>query len=156
VAQPFAAPRPLGLFERARAALGVALAAPAAKPAAIPATPADRGAYLVATVGHCGDCHTPLTWFGAPDTGRFLAGSHGGLEGKKAPNITPDSKTGIGGWSEEEIATLLKDGMTPDGDFVGGSMAEIVRNTGRLSDNDRQAIAAYLKTVPPKVFQKRG
>ena len=113
-----------------------------------------RGAYLVATVGHCGDCHTPLSWFGAPDLGRYLAGSSGGLEGRKAPNITPDPKTGIGKWSEDDIVYLLKAGGTPDGDFVGGSMAEIVRNTARLTDDDRRAIAVYLKTVPAKVFVK--
>ena len=145
----------LALFARARAAIGAAIGADSA-----PAPPPSkddkiaRGAYLVATVGRCGDCHTPLTWLGAPDADRYLAGSHGGLEGRRAPNITPDEKTGIGSWSEDDIASLLKDGGTPDGDFVGGSMAEIVRNTGRLTDDDRRAIAAYLKTLPSKVFTK--
>jgi mono/diheme cytochrome c family protein len=115
---------------------------------------AARGAYLVTTVGHCGDCHTPLTWLGAPALDRFLAGSHGGLEGKQAPNLTPDPKTGIGGWSNDDIVALLKDGVEPDGDFVGGAMAEIVRNTTRLTDDDRRAIAVYLKTLPAKVFAK--
>jgi mono/diheme cytochrome c family protein len=119
-------------------------------------TPAARGAYLVATIGRCGGCHTPLTWLGAPDGERLLAGSHGGIEGRKAPNITPDVKTGIGDWSEDDIASLLKDGGTPDGDFIGGAMAEIVRNTARFTENDRAAIAAYLKTIPPKVFNKNN
>jgi mono/diheme cytochrome c family protein len=145
----------LALFARARAAIGAAIAAnsgPSVQPSKDDKIV--RGAYLVATVGHCGDCHTPLTWLGAPDADRYLAGSHGGLEGRRAPNITPDEKTGIGSWSEDDIASLLKDGGTPDGDFVGGSMAEIVRNTTRLTDDDRRAIAAYLKTVPAKPFVK--
>ena len=50
---------------------------------------------------------------------------------------------------------LLKDGQTPDLDFVGGEMAEIVRNTGRLSDADRRAIAVYLKSLPAVVSPKR-
>jgi len=147
----------LALFARARAAIGAAIAANIA-----PSSPPSkddkivRGSYLTATVGHCGDCHTPLTWLGAPDVDRYLAGSHGGFEGRRAPNITPDEKTGIGSWSEDDIASLLKDGGTPDGDFVGGSMAEIVRNTTRLTDDDRRAIAAYLKTLPPKVFTKNN
>jgi mono/diheme cytochrome c family protein len=147
----------LALFARARAAIGAAIAANSG-----PSSPPSkddkimRGAYLVATVGHCGDCHTPLTWLGAPDADRYLAGSHGGLEGRRAPNITPDKKSGIGSWSEDDIASLLKDGGTPDGDFVGGSMAEIVRNSTRLTDDDRRAIAAYLKTLPPKVFTKNN
>jgi hypothetical protein len=44
--------------------------------------------------------------------------------------------------------TLLKDGQTPDFDFVGGAMAEIVRNTARLTDADRRAIAVFLHSVP--------
>jgi mono/diheme cytochrome c family protein len=146
----------LALLSRARAAIGVAIAANSAAgrelatgdPAVV------RGAYLVAAVGRCGDCHTPLTWLGAPDTARFLAGSRGGIEGKKAPGITTDPKNGIGSWSEDDIASLLKDGGTPDGDFVGGAMADIVRNTSRLTEDDRRAIAAYLKTVPSKAFAK--
>lgn len=151
-----AAPQSLALLARARAAIGAAIMTNFASPLPAPSDPmAARGAYLVATVGHCGDCHTPLTWLGAPDPGRYLAGSHGGLEGKSAPNITPDSKTGIGDWSTRDIVALLKDGETPDGDFVGASMAEIVRNTARLTEDDRRAIAAYLKTLPAKSFIKK-
>jgi mono/diheme cytochrome c family protein len=147
----------LALLARARAAIGIATTDPA--PLSAPAAedgPVARGAYLVATVGRCGNCHTPLTWLGVPDAARFLAGSHGGLEGKAAPNITPDLKAGIGQWSEDDITSLLKDGGIPDGDFVGGAMAEIVRNTTRLTDGDRRAIASYLKTVPAKVFVRRN
>jgi mono/diheme cytochrome c family protein len=143
----------LALFARARAMIGVAIEANSTTP---PAPPRDattaRGFYLVTTIGRCDDCHTPLTWFGAPDRERYLAGSSGEFAGKKAPNITPDERTGIGKWSEDEIASLLKDGEAPDGDFVGGAMAEIVRNTARLTDGDRRAIAVYLKTVPAKAF----
>jgi mono/diheme cytochrome c family protein len=147
----------LALFARARAAIGTAIAASSGPPSA-PSKDDQivRGAYLVATVGRCGDCHTPLTWLDAPEADRYLAGSHGGFEGQRAPNITPDEKTGVGSWSADDIASLLKDGGTPDGDFVGGSMAEIVRNTTRLTEDDRHAIAAYLKTLPPKVFTKNN
>jgi mono/diheme cytochrome c family protein len=155
VSRPVAGTAALGLAQRARAAIGVAILANFTGAAAVPGDPAiARGKYLVATVGRCGDCHTPLTWLGAPDAERYLGGSPGGLRGKRAPNITPDPKTGIGGWSADDIVALLKDGMTPDSDFVGGAMAEIVRNTARLTDDDRRAIALYLKAVPPKVFVK--
>ena len=146
----------LALFARARAAVGAALSGEGMAPPLPTQGPPARGAYLAATVGRCGDCHTPLTWLGVPDLARYLAGSHGGLEGRRAPNLTPDAKTGLGDWSEDDIASLLKDGGTPDGDFVGGAMAEIVRNTARLTDGDRRAIAAYLKTLPPKVFGKNN
>jgi mono/diheme cytochrome c family protein len=148
----------LALFERARAALGLVIST---NFDASPVSPAGdgtvaRGAYLAATVGRCGDCHTPLTWLGAPDPDRLFAGSHGGLEGEPAPNITPDPKTGIGNWSADDIAKALADGETPDFDFLGGSMGEIVRNTARLTGPDRRAIDAYLKTVPAKVFVKNN
>ena len=109
----------------------------------------NRGAYLVATVGRCGDCHTPRTILGAPDPARAFAGAPAARGRKAAPNITPDGKTGIGEWSEADIVTLLKDGQTPDVDFVGGAMAEIVKNTARLDDADRRSIAVYLKSLPP-------
>jgi mono/diheme cytochrome c family protein len=108
----------------------------------------NRGAYLVATVGRCGDCHTPRDWLAAPDRDRVLAGVPKRPGVKAAPNITPDARTGIGRWSEHDIVTLLTDGQTPDVDFVGGAMAEIVKNTTRLDDADRRAIAVYLQSLP--------
>jgi len=146
----------LALFRRARDAAGVAITAGSASRPIPEDAAAARGAYLVNTVGRCGDCHTPRTWLGAPDMSRELAGSTGWLDGKKAPNITPDAKTGIGYWSIEEIATSLKTGETPDFDVLGGPMTEIVRNTARLTDDDRRAIAAYLKVLPAKAFDKNN
>ena len=68
------------LVARARAAIGVALT-----PLAGPWQPDpdkdpvwNRGAYLVHSLGRCGDCHTPRTLFGAPDPDRFLAGAPAG------------------------------------------------------------------------------
>ena len=109
----------------------------------------NRGAYLVATVGRCGDCHTPRNWLGAPDTRQPFAGSPTMAAGQAAPNITPDPESGIGRWSESDIVNLLTDGQKPDFDFVGGAMGEIVSNTARLGDADRRAIAVYLKSLPP-------
>jgi mono/diheme cytochrome c family protein len=107
----------------------------------------NRGAYLVATIGRCGDCHTPRDRLGAPEADRALAGAVASGQ-KGAPNITPDPETGIGKWSQADIETLLVDGQTPDFDFVGGAMAEIVTNTARLDGADRRAIAAYLRSIP--------
>jgi mono/diheme cytochrome c family protein len=108
----------------------------------------NRGAYLITALAHCGECHTPRNWFGATEPDRFLAGNPNGPDGKKVPNITPDPRTGIGRWSAEDIETLLRDGHTPDFDFVGGAMAEVVRSTSRLTDADRRAIALYLRSLP--------
>jgi mono/diheme cytochrome c family protein len=108
----------------------------------------NRGAYLVTALAHCGECHTPRNWFGAMESSRFLAGTPHGPDGKAVPNITSDRETGIGKWSDDDIVTLLKDGQTPDFDFVGGAMAEVVKNTARLTDADRRAIAVFLRSVP--------
>ena len=121
---------------------------PSAPTAGIP-----RGEYLVKAVGHCGECHTPRTLTMAPDGSRFLAGTPTGPEGATVPNITPDTDTGIGGWSVEEIADYLGSGLRPDGDVAGGLMGELIQGTTAgykdLTPEDRLAIARYLKTVPP-------
>ena len=116
----------------------------------------ERGRYLVESVGHCGECHTPRDRFGGLDRSRWLAGGPGlevdsdsGPDGAgKVPNLTPHEK-GLAGWSERQIARYLKTGFTPDYDTVGGSMVKVQENLARLSDSDREAIAAYLKAVPP-------
>ena len=46
------------------------------------------------------------------------------------PNIT---QQGLSDWSDKDIAELLETGETPDGDTVGGEMAEVVRNTAQLT-----------------------
>jgi mono/diheme cytochrome c family protein len=107
----------------------------------------NRGAYLVTALAHCGECHTPRNWLGATEPDRFLAGNPDGSEGNKVPNITPDRKTGIGDWSEGDIVTFLATGQTPDFDFVGDGMAEVVKSTARLTEADRRAIAVYLQSV---------
>ena len=115
----------------------------------------NRGRYLVEGVGHCAECHSPRNFAGAVIDAKRLSGGPN-LEGKgTVPNLTSD-KTGLATWSEAEIASLLKDGFTPDFDSVGGSMAEVVRNTAELGDTDRMAIAIYLKSLPPIEGQKRS
>jgi mono/diheme cytochrome c family protein len=109
----------------------------------------NRGAYLANAVAHCGECHTPRTWLGGLENDRrFNGGTLAGPGAKHAPNITSDPTDGIGKWRVEDITTLLKTGMTPDGDFVAAPMSDVVEDTARLSDADRAAIAVYLKSVP--------
>lgn len=109
----------------------------------------NRGAYLVATVGRCGDCHTPRDWLGALEPRRPFAGAAGSGGKGAAPNITPDRQTGIGAWNEGDIEALLKNGQKPDFDFVGGAMGAIVDDTAKLNDADRHAITVYLKSLVP-------
>ena len=110
----------------------------------------NRGAYLVTSLAHCGECHTPRNPLGAVRASMALAGTRDGPDGETVPNITPDPKTGIGGWEKDDIAELLKTGVTPDGDKLGGAMKEAIQDGLKyLTDADRRAIAAYLLAQTP-------
>jgi mono/diheme cytochrome c family protein len=109
----------------------------------------NRGAYLVRHLGHCGECHTPRSNLGVLQADQEMAGSELGDE--SVPNITQHRVDGIGRWSTSDIEYYLDIGMLPDGDFSGGSMSEVIEdNTSKLSREDRLAIAAYIKSVPPR------
>lgn len=106
----------------------------------------NRGAYLVNSFGHCAECHSPRNFLGGVvQAQRFAGGPNPEGEGW-VPNIT---QKGLKDWSEADIATVLKSGDLPDGDSVGGSMVPVVKNTSQLSDDDRAAMATYLKSLPP-------
>lgn len=109
----------------------------------------NRGAYLVEGPGHCAECHSPRDSLGGIIPERRFAGGPD-PEGKGwVPNITPH-EDGLASWSANDIAYLLESGFTPDYDSVGSSMADVVANTSKLSAEDRAAIAAYLKSLPPR------
>jgi len=108
----------------------------------------NRGAYLVRHLGHCGECHTPRARLGALQDTHELQGTPDGPGDEKVPNITGDREKGIGSWSLSDIEYFLDIGMLPDGDFTGGSMAEVIDdNTSHLTREDRLAIATYLKSL---------
>jgi mono/diheme cytochrome c family protein len=115
--------------------------------AGAPTDPVHRGQYLVEGPGHCGECHTSRDFMGGLKKGLWLAGAPNPEGRGSIPNITP----GDGGltWSESEIVDTFKTGFTPDFDTLGGRMSEVQENLAHLSDEDLQAIAAYLKAVPP-------
>nr|HEV8008729.1 cytochrome c [Bradyrhizobium sp.] len=106
----------------------------------------NRGAYLVSSLGHCAECHSPRNFLGGIIAAqRFAGGPNPEGEGW-VPNIT---QKGIGDWSETDIAYFLETGQLPDGDSVGGSMVRVIRNVSQLSPEDRAAIADYIKSLPP-------
>jgi alcohol dehydrogenase (quinone), cytochrome c subunit len=116
----------------------------------------NRGAYLVQGLGHCGACHSPrglaFQEKALDETsGDFLAGAM--LDGWSAPNLHGDARTGLGQWSEADLAEFLKTGHNRDG-AAFGSMIDVVNNsTPYLSDDDIAAMAAYLKSLPPVATQ---
>jgi mono/diheme cytochrome c family protein len=106
----------------------------------------NRGAYLVNGLGHCGACHTPKNSFGADKSEQEL---HGGkLDNWIAPDLTSNTRTGLGDWSVDDIAEFLATGRNGHAS-AGGAMADVVSySTSLLSDADRRAIAVYLKSQP--------
>ena len=109
----------------------------------------ERGSYLVNTVMTCQNCHTPMGPNG-PDFSKALSG---GITFDEPPfkvtgsNITQDKETGIGGWTDAQIKTLLRTGKRPNGVQV----AEVMPTAfyGIITESDMDAIVAYLRTVKP-------
>ncbi len=112
----------------------------------------NRGAYLVLAMAHCGECHTPRNTLGAAKTSLAYAGTSHGPDDSVIPNITPDKATGIGRWTTGEFTAYLKNGMTPDGDFAGGLMAEEIDNSlQHLRKDDLTDIAEFIQSQPAVV-----
>ncbi|HEY1746491.1 MAG TPA: cytochrome c [Xanthobacteraceae bacterium] len=111
----------------------------------------NRGAYLVNGPGHCAECHSPRNFLGAIlDSQRFAGGPSPDGKGW-VPNITPAGlQHQDPAWSQGDIASFLGDGMSPSGDFVGGAMADVIRNLEQIDRADRDAIAAYIYALPAR------
>jgi mono/diheme cytochrome c family protein len=113
-------------------------------------TPLERGKYLMDSIVACGNCHTPKGPSGKAIADQELSG---GLEidapifHAVVPNITPDPETGIGNWTDDQIANAIRNGKRPDSTTIGPPMP-IAFYRG-MSDTDVHAIVAYLRQVKP-------
>lgn len=115
----------------------------------------DRGRYLVEHVLGCMDCHSKrdLTRYGGPALGP--AGAGGDCFGEQErfpgtlcmPNITPDPDTGIGTWTDGEVARAIREGVGREGQALFPIMP--YREYSALSDEDTNAAVAYLRTLAP-------
>lgn len=117
----------------------------------------EHGEYLVELLG-CGACHTDGALEGAPIMSRALAGSRIGIAYMNPfgndmpgvvypPNITPDTETGIGEWSDNQIAAAIRAGL---GQHVSRRIAVMPWQAyAKMSDEDVNAIVAYLRSVEP-------
>ena len=103
----------------------------------------NRGAYLVTGPGHCGACHTPKTPLGGDLSGKPLQGYS--IQGWFAPDITDDSRRGLGDWSPQDIAEYLKNGHNRFAGAAGPMSDEVANGSSQMSDADLLAIATYLK-----------
>jgi cytochrome c553 len=114
-----------------------------------------RGGYLVNQVCACGACHTTREHghiASEPERAdAFLGGGNLFVakelsDGIWIPNITPDKETGVGDWTDDELARAIRDGVARDGHFLLPVMPFDAYQ--HLSDEDVRSIVVYLRTVP--------
>ena len=106
----------------------------------------NRGAYLVEGLGHCQACHTPRNFMGAAKRDEAFHG--GAFDTWFAPDITPNTRIGIGGWQKQDLIDFLRTGLNAHS-AASGEMGEAVGySTSQMNDADLSAVAAYLADLP--------
>jgi mono/diheme cytochrome c family protein len=139
--------------------VGVQMHAPAADVVAPPKTDkaADKVVYghYLARLGACTECHSLTAKGPLPETDPlYLAGSEQVFEdaalGQTYPrNLTPDPETGLGNYDAAAIKQALRTGRRLDGKRMAPPMSVIIPHVSGLTDEDLDALVAYLKSVPP-------
>ena len=110
----------------------------------------NRGAYLVQGLGHCNECHDARNALGAVADRSMLSGGEMPAQNWYAPDLSTRRNGGLQGWSRADIVDLLKTGQSRRG-AAFGPMAEVVtESTQHLTDDDLQAIAVYLQSLPAR------
>lgn len=114
--------------------------------------PVKRGLYL-ANLGHCMQCHADR---GHDDVPNYRTGAGKGGRVFKSPaglstaaNITSHPTKGLGAWSDAEIKRALKDGVSRNGRPLAINMATYAQYLKRLTDEDLNALVAWIRTLPP-------
>lgn len=111
-----------------------------------------RGRYLVESVAFCFHCHSDHD-FSQPDYPIIEARKGAGwpmpipeLNNIAARNITPDPETGIGAWSDDEVARAIREGVRRDGSALFPVMPYLSYRS--MDDEDVKSIVVYVRTIP--------
>jgi mono/diheme cytochrome c family protein len=119
----------------------------------------ERGQYLVEHLAACGDCHTPRKSDGSPDESKHLSGVDCFVDADTANpnfgclssrNLTNDG-TGLKNRTDQEIKDMFMKGERPaDSGGKPTALHPVMPYyvLGNMSDDDANAIVAYLRTVP--------
>ena len=111
-----------------------------------------RGEYLIYGPAHCVECHG-----GSLDALEKLSeGVHvpmsGGVRLPLGPlgavysrNLTPDTETGIGRYSDAQVARMMRWAVRPDGRATVDPMMPF----GDMAEDDLVAIISFLRAQPP-------
>lgn len=113
-----------------------------------------RGKYLVYGPAHCAHCHAPITEHVRIEAGEEVALSGGysfvlPIGTLNSPNITSDVETGIGGFTDEELARAMRYGVKRNGEALLDLMPFY-----DLSETDLTAIISYLRTTEPVSIER--
>lgn len=113
-----------------------------------------RGKYLATNVTGCVACHSEvdetagdLPKEGRLGVGRDLIATPDGKVHIRTSNITPDKETGIGTWTDGEIARSIREGVDKNGHTLFPQMP-YTTFAQTLSDGEILDIIAYLHTLP--------
>ena len=110
----------------------------------------NRGAYLVRGLGHCAACHAPRNALGATQDAQALRGGMVATQNWYAPSLASSREAGVADWDTQQVVDLLQTGVSARGTALG-PMAEVVyRSTQHLLSADLQAMAVFLKDLPPQ------
>ena len=116
-----------------------------------------RGAYLVQGLGHCAACHAPRNAMGATQQADRLAGGALPLQPWIAPDLAPRADVPLAR-QRQDLMAVLRTGMSTHG-TASGPMAEVVvGSTQHWADQDLQAAATYLTSLPARqpAISRRG
>jgi mono/diheme cytochrome c family protein len=108
----------------------------------------NRGAYLVRSLGHCAACHTPRNAFGATRNSLELSGGLIPMQDWYAPSLASRAEAGVADWPPQEVAALLRTGMSPHGATLGPMADVVAGSTQYLDDADLAAMVEFLRSLP--------
>lgn len=106
-----------------------------------------HGAYLVASLGHCGACHSPRNMFGAVIEAHAFEG--GEAEGWTVPSIGAASRAPMS-WTADDYVEYLFDGWTAAHGVAAGPMTSVANHLYDANEDDVFAMAAYLASLTPE------
>ena len=114
----------------------------------------NRGAYLVQGLGHCSACHSARNALGATTAGPDLAGGLIPVQNWYAPSLASPHEAGVADWDQQDIVSLLKNGVSKNATVAGPMAGVVLGSTQYLTPDDLAAMAQYLKQLPPSTTVK--
>ncbi len=108
----------------------------------------NRGAYLIEGPGHCAECHSPRDVLGGIVPGKRFAGGPKPRARAGCPTSPRTPTASRGG--RQGLSPPPRAGPVARRASVGNEMADVVANTAKLKPEDRIAMAAYIKSLPPR------